>query len=762
MLERIEVVQGIGLLHEANGKTFKLQKATLLYADNGRGKSTLATIFRSAGTNDPKPILQRKTIDGSLPPKVTLQFPSGHKVEFTGNKWSEPRPEFLVFDADFVENNVHSGGVVNTGHRKNLLQFALGEKAVAARLAEEKATADARKAAETAQNLERQLSGHHTGITLADFEKLYNVSDVNKQIEALEKRIVAARSSALLLNRGVPTPVSIPSLVLAPFFEVLGTTIESVQDDAEAKVRAHVASLGKSGIEAWLSQGQEFDQGVKCPYCSQSTEGVDLIKAYKAQFNATYTALRTKVGALNTNISAVTNDSVVKNFAQHVANSTVVANAWSDQVNVPEIRFDEDVAQGKFTELRESLLMLIQKKQANPTAVAGTGSEHEAINDLWIEVVGLMNAANTHISAAMMVIDQFRQKLAAEDIPQLQKQQNALELSKKRHEPTVATLIADLAAARSAATSAEKIKDKSRSALDALMQQTLKDYQKSINLLLAKFGASFQIKEMAANFRGGSPRSEYGLELRGKSVPLEGGPPSFGTALSEGDKRSLAFAFFVASTLADANINTRIIVVDDPMCSLDLNRKQHTRSVLREINSKAKQLVILAHDIYFLRDLRSDLASKDGSSSVAVFGLRYAANGYTDFSSLDIDKECQSPYYHHHDLLVDYVSNGKGDARQVAKAIRPLLEGYLHRRFPGLIPVDLMFGQVVSYIKADTAPSPVCHAHSLVDELCEINNYAGQFHHDTNPGNADTVQITATELHTFASRSLMVIHKGFL
>ena len=55
MLERIEQIQGVGLLHDANGKPFKWQKATLIYADNGRGKSTVASVLRSAaalGAND--------------------------------------------------------------------------------------------------------------------------------------------------------------------------------------------------------------------------------------------------------------------------------------------------------------------------------------------------------------------------------------------------------------------------------------------------------------------------------------------------------------------------------------------------------------------------------------------------------------------------------------------------------------------------------------------------------------------------------------
>jgi wobble nucleotide-excising tRNase len=760
MLERIEEIQGIGLLHDANGKPFKWQKTTLLYADNGRGKSTLATILRSVGAGDPAPVLERKTIDGTLHPKVTMQFGNGHKVTFSTNKWSESRPEFVVFDADFVEKNVHSGGVVTTGHRKNLLQFALGEKSVAARIAEEKATSDARNAANEVQKIINQLSGHHEGITLADFEKIGAVADADQQIEGLEKRIVAARNSADLLKRTVPAPITIPIFEFTSFFELLGTTIDDVQDDAEITVRAHITKLGKVGSEGWLSQGQIFDQGHECPYCAQPTSHLDLIKAYKTHFNAAYADLKAKISILDRRVLNITSDSVVTDFAQRVVSGASASNAWGDQVSVPLIHFESDIAAGKLKELREYMLTLVSQKQATPTVSIGTDDDRKKIKNLWDDVVVLMNAANKPISDAKLVIDQFRDKLAAENIQQLTTQQKTLVLSKKRHAPTVVKLISELAAARSASAIAETAKSTARSTLDALMTQTLKDYQKSINDLLTKFGASFQIEAMAANFRGSSPRSEYGLALRGKSVPLDGGSPSFGTALSEGDKRTLAFAFFVASTLSDPKLSSRIVVVDDPMCSLDLNRKQHTRTVLKEICLKAEQLIVLAHDIYFVRDLSDDLTSKNNLHPISVFGLRYAASGYTDFDKLDVDKECQSPYFHHHSLMVDFTNNGNGDHRQVAKAIRPLLEGYLHRRFPGIIPSHLMFGQVVQFIDVAVAPSPICHAQGLINELNEINNYAGQFHHDTNPGNADTVQITPTELRTFAVRALAVIHKG--
>lgn len=44
MLERILEIKGIGLLHDANGKSHLCRDATLIYGDNGRGKSTFKIV----------------------------------------------------------------------------------------------------------------------------------------------------------------------------------------------------------------------------------------------------------------------------------------------------------------------------------------------------------------------------------------------------------------------------------------------------------------------------------------------------------------------------------------------------------------------------------------------------------------------------------------------------------------------------------------------------------------------------------------------
>lgn len=759
MLERIVDIQGIGPLYQANGKPYTCQKATLIYADNGRGKSTLARVLRSVSTGDPSLIANCRTVDGALPPKVVLQFGSGHKVSFDNGAWSEQRPDVLVFDADFIERNVHSGGTVNTGHRKNLLEFALGESAVAARTEVEKTTGESKTAVEKVQSTVAQLSGHHIGMTLVQFENLQKVDDADVKLGDLQKRITGASNVASILSKTVPVAVAEPTFDIDSLFVGFATSLKDVHADAEKVVRQHIAALGSKSAESWLSQGRQFDDGKTCPYCGQGISGNDLISAYQTHFNAAYSDLKTKVAANLATVTSGTAPSIVENFAQTAKTAAAHATAWAERVPTESITFDTDAASTALAELRALLLHLARRKQTSPAEPVGSTEEKNQAIAFWEKVVAPMQATNLEIKNATCSITVYKGKLASDNVQQLQQQMQLLQTTKRRYDAIVVALIDQLDTARTAAETAEKSKKNARENLDALMKTTLEKYEKVINVLLQKFGASFTIKGLGANFRGTAPRSEYGLLLRGKDVSVEGGPPSFATALSEGDKRTLAFAFFIASTLTDAKLATRTVVIDDPMCSLDMNRKHHTRTVLRKIHAKADQLIVLAHDVYFIRDLRDALRKEDKAAQIATFQLTLAADDYTGFAPLDLDKECESAYFQHHRLLNEFVTGKGGDVRSVAKAIRPMLEGYLHRRFPGLVPKELLFGQVVLLIRDALVSSPLYHAQDLVEELNEINEYAGQFHHDTNPG-ADTVVVVAPELKTFAKHALSVVHKG--
>jgi len=759
MLERIEEIQGIGLLHQANGKPYKCQKATLVYGDNGRGKSTVATVLRSVATGNAVLITGCKTIDGTLQPKVVLQFSNGHKVSFDKGSWSETRPELLVFDADFIGRNVHSGGAVDTNHRKNLLDFALGESAVAARQTVDKATADSKDASETVNKILGELSGHHQGMLVTDFEKLPQVADIDAKVADLQKRVVAAGNIAAIQARPIPAPIPEPSLDIDGIFDVLALSLNDIHAEAEATVKQHILKLGQPSAESWLSQGRQYSDGVSCPFCNQDITSNDLVSAYQTHFNAAYSTLKSKVSALQQSFLNSTSDNVIGDFAKSVGVAVARVKAWAEQVPEQEILFDATTAENSLKAFRDFVAGLLSKKQAAPAEAQGSTQDRAKALQLWSTFLAPMQATNALIKGAETLISKYRAQLTSDSVPQLQQQIRILEATKRRFDATVVALFSKLEAARKSAKAAEATKKAEREKLEKLMLATLSKYQKAINTLLKKFGASFTITDMNANFRGTAPRSEYALLLRGKEVALEGGPPSFATALSDGDKRTLAFAFFVASTLDDPKLAKRLVVIDDPMCSLDKARRNHTIAVLKQIHAKSEQTIVFAHDVYFLRDLRDALLKEDKAAPINVFQLSTTQQDYTDFKPVDIDEECESAYAKHHRLLHEYSCGTGSNHQAVAKGIRPLLEGYLHRRFPGLLPQNLLFGQVVVLIRDSSTTSPLHHAQNLVVELNEINEYAGQFHHDTNP-DADNVQITPSELKTYVERALEVIYRG--
>ena len=377
MLDRIAEVKGVGLLHDANGKPHTCHKATLIYADNGRGKTTLASILRSVSTGNSALVNERKTIDGTLSPKVVLHFEHGHKVEFEKGSWSEQRPELVVFDADFVERNVHSGGTVNTSHRKNLLEFALGESAVAARALVEKTTAESKVAVDKVQNVISQLTGHHVGVTLAQFEKLLKIEEADAKIEELQKRMAAASNVALIVNKAVPAMVAAPTLDIDALFAGFALSLKDVHADAEKTVREHIEALGNTSAEHWLSQGLQFAHGDSCPYCGQEVSGNELISAYQTHFDDAYSELKAKVKASFAAISSGTNSSIVENFSQSIKTSIAYAAAWGEQVSTEAIVFDAMAAGTSLAELQELLVNLSQKKLASPAEAVGSESEKQ-------------------------------------------------------------------------------------------------------------------------------------------------------------------------------------------------------------------------------------------------------------------------------------------------------------------------------------------------------------------------------------------------
>ncbi len=63
MIVRLRLLRNIGTFDSvATGATIPLSRLSIIYAENGRGKTTLAAVLRSLATGDPLPISERRRL----------------------------------------------------------------------------------------------------------------------------------------------------------------------------------------------------------------------------------------------------------------------------------------------------------------------------------------------------------------------------------------------------------------------------------------------------------------------------------------------------------------------------------------------------------------------------------------------------------------------------------------------------------------------------------------------------------------------------
>ncbi|MBY5819518.1 hypothetical protein [Rhizobium leguminosarum] len=130
-VERIQLLRNTGQFDSVNaGAQLPLTKLSLIYAENGRGKTTVATILRSLSTGEAKLIDERQRLGSAHPPHIVLTAAGGASYMFQNGAWSATLPQIAVFDDVFVAQNVCSGIEIETAHRQNLHEFILGAQGV--------------------------------------------------------------------------------------------------------------------------------------------------------------------------------------------------------------------------------------------------------------------------------------------------------------------------------------------------------------------------------------------------------------------------------------------------------------------------------------------------------------------------------------------------------------------------------------------------------------------------------------------------------
>ncbi len=394
MLKKIIHIKNLGLFNDASCTSPLFDKINLIYADNGRGKSTLASILRSCSKNDAESITLRQAVYSDQAPEIKFLFNNGTSnitPTFNGSEWSHSYSDILVFDTEFVDKNVYSGTVIEASHRKGLLEFSLGEDAI---LLKQQVDSETQKIADKTSeinSIECSLILYRKELlNRRDFAKLPHDPDIDVKIELLRTRLTAAKSNESLQKKAIPQLLIEPQLNLKAFFATLAITLEDIEKDAENTVQSHISKYSNGDFENWLSQGQSFGNRDECLYCGQSIVSNNLIKSYKTHFNQGYRDLKEKVYKLSEAIEKRLSDGIINALLSTVEKNQLVIDEWTNHdVSLSPCKYQLNNSDlfSSFEEIRNILHGLANKKIQNPLELVINETDQERSQSLWNDFI---------------------------------------------------------------------------------------------------------------------------------------------------------------------------------------------------------------------------------------------------------------------------------------------------------------------------------------------------------------------------------------
>lgn len=762
MISNIRLIRNIGTFDSVNsGAQLPLGRLALIYAENGRGKTTLAGILRSLATGDPLPIQERHRLGAQHPPQVVISAGNGRQSIFQNGAWVDRFPDVAVFDDAFVSQNVCSGLEVASDHRQNLHDLIIGARGVALAIALQEHIDRIEQHNRDLQGLAAEIRPEwRHGLNVDQFCALDEHADIEERVQAAERDLAAARQSDTVRQQAFFRPLVLPEIDLDTISGILARELPDLESAAVERVQQHFKSIGDGG-ENWVSDGMariipaaDENDGKSCPFCAQDLTGSDLIGNYQAYFSDAYAELISSISEITGFVSTSHRGEIQAAFERDVSATEKLAQFWSSFTDIPDFELDTAAIARAWAEAVQGVASALHAKQAAPLQSMALDGETLGNIGRYHEYRAAVQAINEALAQTQPAIDLLKERAETSDAAALDSDLKALKAINQRYQEDTVIACETYLREKQAKAETEGLRDAAREALNDYRERVFPEYEASINEYLQRFNAGFRLAQVnSVNTRRGSSCT-YNVLINQHEVQIAAGgvgvgAPSFRNTLSAGDRNTLALAFFFASLESDPDRAQKIVVIDDPMTSLDEHRTLTTIQQLRILANDVAQVVVLSHSRPFLCDIWQ------GADPAMRSAMRIArSNPGSTLAEWDVNQDCISEHDRRHALVRTYIDNSVGvDERAVASALRYILEVFTRVAYPEHFEPGALLGPFIGLCQQrEGTPHEILGAADRI-ELRALLDFSNQFHHDTNPA-YQTAIINDQELVDFARRTL--------
>lgn len=651
------------------------KEKNLFYGWNGTGKSTLSNLFRS---------IEKKTPVSEGEVEFVI---SGNKVDGAALATAQGLPQVRVFNKDFITDNVFtSNGSVTP-------IFFLGEENIEKQKQVEKLKGDIDQAEK--EGRDKETEKRRSEKALDDFKKeraksikdLLSSSGGNNPYNNYDKRSYQVKCDELLKlpdaeqkakvlaesdldaqkKKKESAPLDKLQILKFSYPDTQQLTVQVVALLKKTVVSAVIETLkDDQELSGWVKTGlakHKKEHSSDCLFCGQSLPD-GRIEELEAHFNDKYNAF----------IAEIENQSTVIKSAIESLKSCKPPNRLGlyDHLKCDFDARHQDLS-NEIAGLKgylESLLAALKDKAQKPFQSIERSFELVTGN---VTVISDLNAV---ISKHNQETDEFQTAISAARtaIEESLVAQSLTEYQQKRNEVDVV------------ATALQTASDKA-TALRTEVREIEKDIEEHRR----------PADELNADICSYLGRDELTFEIQGSGYQISrNGTPA--KNLSEGERTAIAFLYFLKS-LGDKSFSLKdgIVLIDDPVSSLDSNALFHAFGFMKDRTKEAGQLFILTHSHSFFRQVKNwfnhlpnqnkkDVNVRPGRFYMLTSNVT-GGNRSSSISKLDSLLHEYESEYHYLFSLVYEAANSEEEAGlqqnyHLPNIARRLLESFLAFRQP--------------------------------------------------------------------------------
>ena len=645
MITKILKIKNLGRLNipvsdnpteENTTDSFSFRKNTLIFGDNTCGKTTLVSVFKSLSSGES--LDNRKKFRSQDPIQIKIKYLDGEVYkfhEYGKNTWKDEN--ILIFDSDFIRDNIFSEDQIKGEHLKSLPRVLIGD---GIKQDIEQINSIVKCDNGLCENCEFCLNykfNQHKNSFRKDFQ-LDQFLKIRDQILEGDKQIIISENKLSVNEKLSDLQKKISE---SNFYKFDVQAIEDLFDKKidnkfETVIEKHLLEKTNNleRAKGFLGYGLKLKKGDVCPFCSQDTTNVqEFMDSLSNYFDEEYKKFKEEIETLAEIFISFDLEKELLTFRNF---------------NLTSI---DELLEGKpFEQALINVKNKIKQKKENLNFDCNFQNDQDFI--LLKEVFSKSKEILTEV--------ENRQALTFQEKTLLNQDLIAMRLNKYRYSREGSTFYDEYENVRKSLEEKDSEKriaqEKLKKKVEAIFGSNLKD----INLFLEELRADFRIKRLTPSVDN---RDRYNflkineyqfefIDMQGDSISVE--IEKFKETFSDSDKRLLGFAFFLSILRNDMNLDKKIIILDDPFSSFDINRREETIKLFDNIKNVAgkepSQKIIFTHEKSFYCELNRLISTSDKN----LLKLNYSTlNNGTMLEAVDVKKFESDKYYG--DL--DYINN---------------------------------------------------------------------------------------------------------